>query len=294
MKRHIFLVALMLVLVLAGCGQVPDDSPRRLQAKLAEILDDSAQCPAGTSADLQELIKASGPDEVVQIPAGCYEITDSIGISAGKRLIGAGIDKTILYRNPEESHGQDKPIFWVFGHGEAETRISGIAFLGVRDTNDTGEDCGIVLTNSHNFQVDHCYFEGFGFAGLRTEGTLRGLVDHSVFVDNYKKGIDNLGYGVAVYGANEWADDPEPGKVEAVFVEDSVFVGNRHAIASKAGAHYVFRYSRLQENVQACSIDAHGLGFGSTRGTRYVEIYGNVVEEPIYRDAESAFAAGMA
>ena len=292
MKRHFALVALVFALTLGGCGQTPDDSPRSLQARLAETLDDPAQCPTGTSTDLQKLIKASEPDDVVQIPPGCYEITDTIGISAGKRLIGAGMDKTILYRNPEESRGQDKPIFWVLGRGEGETQISGIAFLGVHDTDDTGKDCGIVITNNRNFRIDHCYFEGFGFAGVRTEGASRGVIDHSFFVDNYKKGIDNLGYGVAVYGANEWAGDPGAGTADAVFVEDSIFIGNRHAVASNAGAHYVFRHNRVQENVQACSIDAHGLGFGSSRGTRYVEIYGNVVEEPVYKECGIGIRGG--
>jgi hypothetical protein len=229
------------------------------------------------------LINAAGPDGLVHIPAGCYEITNSIGIPAGKRVFGAGMDKTILYRHPDRSGDQDRPIFRVLGQGTSGTQVSGIAFLGVRDTNDQGEDYGIVLSNSRDFRVDHCYFEGLGFAGVRTEGTSRGVIDHSIFVDNFKKGIDNLGYGVAVYGANQWAGDPGAGTAEAVFVEDSVFAGSRHAIASNAGAHYVFRYNRVQGNVQACSIDAHGLGFGSTHGTRYVEIYGNTIEDPAYK-----------
>jgi predicted small secreted protein len=290
-------------LLLASCGlqqmtttstpaTTPTDSARDLQNQLASKLDDPAQCPSGTSADVQALINTAGPDGVVQIPAGCYEITDSIGIPAGKHVFGAGMDETILYRNPDRSRDQDRPIFRVFGRGESETQVSGIAFLGVRDTNDKGEDYGIVLSNSRDFRVDRCYFEGFGFAGVRTEGTSRGVIDHSIFVDNFKKGIDNLGYSVAVYGANQWAEDSGAGTAEAVFVEDCVFVGSRHAIASNAGAHYVFRYNRVQGNVRACSIDAHGLGFGSTHGTRYVEVYGNTVEEPVYKECGIGIRGG--
>jgi len=292
MKKELLLVALGIALFLAGCGQAPDEPARDLQAKLAAVLDGPAQCPSGTSADVQVLINAAGPDGVVQIPAGCYEITDSVGIPAGKRVFGAGMDKTILYRNPDRSRDRDRPIFWVFGRGESETQVSGIAFLGVRDTNDKGEDYGIVLSNIPNFRVDHCYFESFGWAGVRTEGMSRGVIDHSVFVDNFKKGIDNLGYGVVVYGANQWPDDPGAGTADAVFVEDSLFVGNRHAIASSGGAHYVFRYNRVQRNVIACSVDAHGLGFGWSRGTRYVEIYGNTVEEPVYKECGIGIRGG--
>ena len=292
MKKELLLVALGIALFLAGCGQAPDNLARDLQAKLTTKLDDPTQCPSGTSADVQALINAAGPDGVIQIPAGCYEITDSVGVPAGKRVFGAGMDKTILYRNPDRSRDRDRPIFWVFGRGESETQVSGIAFLGVRDTNDKGEDYGIVLSNIPNFRVDHCYFESFGWAGVRTEGMSRGVIDHSVFVDNFKKGIDNLGYGVVVYGANQWPDDPGAGTADAVFVEDSLFVGNRHAIASSGGAHYVFRYNRVQRNVIACSVDAHGLGFGWSRGTRYVEIYGNTVEEPVYKECGIGIRGG--
>ena len=292
MKKELLLVALGFALFLAGCGQAPDEPARDLQAKLAAVLDDPAQCPSGTSADVQALINAAGSNGVIQIPAGCYEITDSVGVPAGKRVFGAGMDKTILYRNPDRSRDRDRPIFWVFGRGESETQVSGIAFLGVRDTNDKGEDYGIVLSNNPNFRVDHCYFEGFGWAGVRTEGMSRGVIDHSVFVDNFKKGIDNLGYGVVVYGANQWPDDPGAGTADAVFVEDSLFVGSRHAIASSGGAHYVFRYNRVQRNVIACSVDAHGLGFGWSRGTRYVEIYGNTVEEPVYKECGIGIRGG--
>jgi hypothetical protein len=292
MKKELALIAPLVALMVVGCTQAPNNDIRDLQAALAVMLEDPEQCPTGTSVDVKALIDAAGPDGVVKIPAGCYEVTGSIAIPQGMRLLGAGMDKTVLYRDPGVSRDQSKPIFWAFGRGESETQISGVALLGVRNTNDRGEDYGILLSNSRNFRVDHCYFEGFGWAGVRVEGISRGVVDHSIFVDNYKKGIDNLGYGVVVYGANQWPDDPGAGTSDAVFVEDSVFVGCRHAIASSGGAHYVFRYNLVQKNVIACSVDAHGLGFGSSRGSRYVEIYGNMVEDPVYKQCGIGIRGG--
>ncbi|MBN1657002.1 MAG: right-handed parallel beta-helix repeat-containing protein [Anaerolineae bacterium] len=286
------LVAFALGLILVGCAQAPDDDVRNLQAVLAGMLDDAAQCPAGTAADVEALIDAAGPDGVVQIPAGCYEIMGSIVIPQGQHVVGAGMDRTILYRDPAAARDQDKPIFWVLGRGENLTQVSGIAFLGVRDGNDRGEDYGVLFSNVRSFRLDHCYFEGFGWAGVRTEGTSRGVIDHSIFVDNFKKGIDNLGYGVVVYGNNQWPEDPGAGTAEAVFVEDCVFIGSRHAIAASGGAHYVFRYNRVWSNVVACSIDAHGPGFGWSRGTRYVEIYGNTIEYPVYKECGIGIRGG--
>jgi hypothetical protein len=108
------------------------------------------------------------------------------------------------------------------------------------------------------------------------------VVDHAIFVDNYKRGIDNLGYGVVVYGGNIWAGELEPGGAQATYVEDSLFVGNRHAIAASAGAHYVFRNNQVLHNVVACAVDAHGMGYGSSRGTRYAEIYRNTIGSPVH------------
>jgi hypothetical protein len=104
----------------------------------------------------------------------------------------------------------------------------------VIQTEDTAEDYGLTISNVHDFRLDHCYFEGFGFAAVRVEGDSSGVIDHAIFVDNYKRGIDNLGYGVAVYGKGFWEAEIQPGGAEATFVEDSLFVGNRHAIAASA------------------------------------------------------------
>jgi hypothetical protein len=133
-----------------------------------------------------------------------------------------------------------------------------------------------------DFRVDHSYFEDFGFAGVRVEGLSSGVIDHTIFIDNYKSGINNLGYGVTVYGDNRWDEVVQPGGAQATFVEDSLFVGNRHAIAANAGAHCVFRDNQVMHGIVACGVDAHGMGFGSAHGTRYVEIYRNVIEDPVY------------
>lgn len=279
MHRKLTAFALLAILATA-CGPGMDSPAGETQVQVAAMLEEPGQCPSGDSSDVESWINEADANGQAHIPAGCYKIDDTLGIPEGRRVIGAGMDETIFYRDPDAFRGQNKPMVWVFGRGDNLTRISGIAFVGVRDPDDRGEDAGITLSNVRDLRVDHCYFEGFGAAAIRIEGASRGVVDHSIFVDNYKPGIGNLGYGVVVYGTDEWAEDPAAGTAEAVFVEDNVFVGSRHAIASNAGAHYVFRHNLVQENVEACAVDAHGLGFGSARGTRYVEVYQNVIEEP--------------
>ncbi len=282
-RRVIFTIlsALLAGSFFTGCDRVGVSHPAAsLQRAISARLADPGSCPPRGSQDVKQAIEAVGPDGVVRLPEGCYRITTTVIIPPGIKLVGAGADRTILFRDPQDTFSQ--PILKVQGVPIAPggTQISGLSLVGVRNTEDTGQDYGITLSGVPGFRIDHCYFEGFGFAGIRINGTSNGVIDHDVFIDNFKKGIDNLGYGVVVYGANQWLDDPQPGGSQATFVEDSLFVGNRHSIAASAGAHYVFRYNQVLGGVEACGVDAHGMGYGSSHGTRYVEIYQNVIDDP--------------
>ena len=280
----IFYVGLVVVaLNLNACNVSGNNHPASsLQRTIAARLADPILCPGGDSRDVQQIVDAADPAGEIRLPEGCYRMTSTVSLPPGIRLVGAGADKTILYREPGRLYSQ--PMLSVNDRGNASsgTQISGLALVGVRDTNDLGQDYGVILSNVPDFRVDHCYFEGFGFAAVRVEGVSNGVVDHSIFVDNFKSGIDNLGYGVVVYGDGRWDDDIQPVETRTTFVEDSLFVGNRHAIAANAGAYYVFRHNQVMHNVVACAVDAHGMGYGSAHGTRYVEIYQNVIEDPVY------------
>ena len=272
-----------MVLSLSTCNDGRGDHPASsLQQTIAARLADPTSCPGGDSGDIQQIVDAAGPGGLASLPEGCYRMTSTVTLPPGIYLVGAGADKTILYREPGRLYSQ--AMLRLSGRGDASggTQISGLALIGVRDTDDTGEDYGLIISSVPDFRIDHCYFEGFGFAGVRVEGNSSGVVDHAIFLDNFKRGIDNLGYGVVVYGTGQWADGLQPGGAQAIFVEDSLFSGNRHAIAANAGAHYVFRYNQVQQNVVACAVDAHGMGYGSAHGTRYVEIYRNVIGDPAH------------
>ena len=278
------ILCIVVVLSVGACSSGQEAHPAAtLQREIAAQLTSPEACPTGSSADVQQAVDAAGDDGVAHLPEGCYRVTTAVHIPPDVKLMGAGMDKTILYRDPDERPSD--AILRVHGRVDAlgGTQISGLALIGVRDTDDTVQDYGIVLSSVSDFRIDHCYFEGFGFAGVRVEGaSSHGVVDHASFVDNYKRGIDNLGYGVVVYGGNIWTGELEPGGAQATYVEDSLFVGNRHAIAASAGAHYVFRNNQVLHNVVACAVDAHGMGYGSSHGTRYVEIYRNVIGSPAH------------
>jgi len=71
-------------------------------------------------------------------------------------------------------------------------------------------------------------------------------------------------------------------------------VSNRHAIVASAGARVVFRYNQGLHGVEACGVDAHGMGHGSANGTQFVEINSNTIEDPAYNWCGTGIRSGAA
>jgi hypothetical protein len=243
----------------------------------------TALCADGSS--VQDMVYHAASDGYVRLPEGCYEVTGTIDIQEGISVLGSGLGQTVLCRSISGSGNASAPLFRVVGADQGiSTRISGVAFVGVRSEDDAGWDRGVLVQDCTDFRVDSCYFEGFGEAAVKVTGDSRGVIDHCVFVDNYKPAIGNVGYGVSVYGTETEDDGLQLGTAEATFVEDCIIVGSRHAVASNAGAHYVFRHNLVEGNVVSTAIDAHGPGHGSQRGTFCIEVYGNTVRSPASGD----------
>jgi hypothetical protein len=244
-------------------------------AQPAEII--AASCSV---ADIQAAVDRLPEGGVVRIPAGEVEAIGTIRLTGGLSLIGAGWDQTKLYRGPASDMMKGGSVISADGANGKPIRISGLNLVGFLDPVSAGADNGIGISNATDFRVAHCRFQRFGSAGISVGGKLRGVVDHCLFVDIFKKPINNLGYGVVVGGTGEWRDDLVPGSGDSVFVEDSEFTGCRHAIASNGGARYVFRHNYIHANVVAQAVDCHGTGYGSKHGTQWIEVYENLIEKP--------------
>jgi len=226
-------------------------------------------------------VDEASPGDVVHVPAGCFEIKSMIALPEGISLVGAGAARTILYRRASLSEDTVVPLILMVGpDAPGASRVSGIAFISATFPGDVAQDAGIEIHDGIDFRIDSCYFQSFGMSGVLVTGDSRGVVDHCVFVDNYKPDIGNVGYGVAVLHDNVWDEQMNLGTAEATFIEDCIFAGCRHAITSNAGAHYVFRHNLVEEGVVSHPVDAHGPGYGSERGTRCVEIYRNTIRDP--------------
>ena len=97
----IFVVSLLVCAPLSSCGRRDEEHPAAsLQRLLVSRLADPAACPGGGSQDIQSVIDAAGSDGVAYLPEGCYRIEETVNLPSCISLIGAGADKTILYRHP--------------------------------------------------------------------------------------------------------------------------------------------------------------------------------------------------
>jgi hypothetical protein len=248
-----------------------------------------------TRKAIQEAIDQAGASSVVFVPAGRYTMDGPVlvrnddvlllGAGAGSLDFGSTADGSAAVLVSALSEGSGRPMVHVLGARRFE--ISGLRFEGTSEEGSRSKDVGVLLEGAEDFRVDHSYFTHLGFAGVRTNGTSRGVVDHCSFFAQFKPAIGTDGYGVAVYGTDaltgialgEQGADETP---QATVVEDCQFAQCRHAIASNKGARYVFRNNYVTSGVVAHAIDAHGAEFGSTVGAEWVDVHDNVIEQPLH------------
>lgn len=228
--------------------------------------------------DVQAALDAAGDQGTVVVPAGRYAIEGTLRVrSNGLTLSGAGPDQTTFFRTADGTR-----TALVRSTGFAGVRVTGIRFEGASRAGSNGEEIGVLIEDSIDFRIDHSFFTHTGFAGVRTNGASRGVVDHCTFEDLYKPAVGTDGYGVAVYGSDV-LEGVAFGSDLATFIEDSTFRLCRHAVASNKGARYVFRFNQVSENTVAHAVDAHGAEFGSTVGTEWIDVHDNVIDRAIYR-----------
>ncbi len=243
----------------------------------ARAQDCSIVVDGADQAAIQSALDAVVGPCVVVIPPGRYQIEGTLLIPGDDiTLMGSGSENTVLFR---ETDGTSTSM--VRAIGRQRVRVSGIRFEGVLGPDSNGREVGVLLEDAVSFRVDHSYFTHLGFAGVRTNGSSSGVVDHCVFEDQFKSAVNTDGYGVVVFGTDQLTGLPF-GSDQATFIEDCTFSRCRHAVAANKAARYVFRFNYVTQNVVAHAIDAHGTEGGSQVGTEWIDAHDNVVDAPVY------------
>ncbi len=265
----------------------------------------------GNNKDIQPFLakavnEAVAGDEI-QLPAGEFKFTGIVVIEKKVSISGAGMDKTILYRTQEESDDllSDEHkymlLYEINSTQSANIKISQIGFRSKKpqagkQQQSLAKDIAIKLIGCVDFSISNCRFQFFGEAAVavnHADEVSKGLIYKNEFLNNARgpNGM-GLGYGIVVYGSNKkWITPAGFGTDNFIFIEDNLFIGQRHAIAAGGCGRYVFRYNKVIDNNigegSSHAVDAHEAR--QTPGDNYysaraVEIYNDEIRNNTFMD----------
>lgn len=253
---------------------------------------DVLELPDGKRSTLQaalEQAQSATEQTVIVLPDGAWDYGSSgveIDRLANVVIMGQGAGRTRLYRSV--CHGGA-----ILRVNESENlRITGIKFDGCDATSTDVSAVGVHLWDAKNFRVDHCAFKQHSWAAVRIHGehaNPRGVVDHCSFERIFQG--KHEGYGVGVTNNGQFLHEPF-GSAKATFIEDCTFDRTRHAATANGAGRYVFRYNSVTNNQNSHAVDAHGAEGASATGTEWVEIYRNVIKQPVYNLAAIRIRGG--
>ena len=205
------LVVIFLLALLAVCGSTTrgaeGEHPVTITAR------------SGRSEDLQAAVGKARPGDTVVIPAGTWDVTDTVQLSDGIHVRGEGVDRTILKRSQIPRRWSS--IFQVDAGTGRPTTFSHLTLASIARARLAAGDTDVIDRGiefngpCRDVRVHHCRFTGFTHAavifngaGRQRRGHATGVVDNCEFIDNFytNPGRMSLGYGVALHGnPDDWS-----------------------------------------------------------------------------------------
>ncbi|MDR0306147.1 MAG: putative Ig domain-containing protein [Chitinispirillales bacterium] len=234
----------------------------------------------GTTAGIQAAVYQAAAGDTVRIPAGTFNYSGSVSMNGGITILGAGKNSTVLNKTGSSTTA----MFVVNGNNGRRVTIGQLTLSGITGSSSTMQDNGIRLNSCTDFHVFDVAFKNFGYSAVYVTGNSRGVLRKCDFLNIFRQAINNLGYGVVIYGDRDgsWSRPLQLGTADAIYIEDCYFSNNRHAVASNDGSKYVFRYNTVVDNAgNFQSVDAHGREYGSPRGSRSFEVYNNTIDNSV-------------
>ena len=237
-------------------------------------------------AEVKAAVAKAHDGDTVVIPAGTATWTKTLPINKNISIIGAGSDQTIFIDQTPKGKNQN-PLFQIESKSTTTlSRISGFTINGstggaTGNTIDKGSLGAIsiaAVSATPNVRVDHIKFNQLYQRPLVFFGGAWGVVDHCDFTMGEWTGGINIRHdawkGRGKYGDNSWADEPQWGTEQAIFIEDCTFNNFSSAtfIDGDAGMRVVVRHN----TIYGSEAGNHGTETGQRfRGGRTFEFYQN-------------------
>jgi hypothetical protein len=270
MKNKLLFTILFLVLVLLN-------APMQADVHLAET---------PSYSDVSKAVADASSGDTVLVQAGTAVWTSALTLTRSVKLVGSGIDNTII------KNGMVANTFLItlrpaVPADDPYIEISGFTL----DGNNIASCISIFGTDSTypftNFRIHHNKLRNVpdsrpdAYMCIRVKGNCFGLIDQNQFVNNL--------YDFKVYGNDKYSWDKYPGLVNIgtanyLYIENNTSTGAHSIIlASGEGARWVYRYNHIDNTGTEALWDAHG----DTRNYGVVgfELYENTVtnsNDPLY------------
>jgi hypothetical protein len=210
-------------------------------------------------ASVKSAVLKAHDGDTVAIPAGTATWTKTLTLNKNISIIGAGIDQTVVIDETPKGKNQN-PLFQIESKSTTMlSRISGFTINGstsgaTGNTIDKGSLGAIsiaAVSETPNVRVDHIKFYQLYQRPLVFFGGVWGVIDHCDFTMGEWTGGINIRHdawkGRGKYGDNSWADDPQWGTEQAIFIEDCTFNNFSSAtfIDGDAGMRVVVRHNTI-------------------------------------------------
>jgi hypothetical protein len=236
---------------------------------------------------VQDAIDSAQDGDTVQVPAGTCTWDSMLVLDKSIKLVGAGIDNTILINEIIDT-GLEDFLIQLSPEVPADNPYMEVTGFTL-DANSEGACISISAPDDiyafSNFRIHHNKIknnldDGDAYMSIRVKGNCFGLIDHNQFENNY--------YDFKIYGdmGNSWDLYPgleNIGTANYLYIEDNNFTDVGHyTLTSGEGARWVFRYNTMNNTDDGASWDAHG--DTRNRGVVAHEIYENTIineEDPV-------------
>jgi hypothetical protein len=253
-------------------------------AAVSDVGSGLIQAASPAYADVRAAIAKAKRGDTVLVPAGSATWARGLMITKTIRLIGAGMDKTIIGRN----FAGDKLTYLIRYVPDARSRAADGFFRLSGFTFDlTGQmgSCMEIYNRTVGYapisqnRIDNCRFLNIDQAAraLQISGMVWGVFDNNI--------ISGGTGGASVYGSNEtsWTYyTAHPGGADNWYWEDNkiTICGNNLAFGSGVGGRYCARYNTVDvtqyRDYAVNAFDAHGNGYyGGNLSTMILEFYNN-------------------
>jgi len=246
--------------------------------------------------DVSNAVAAASVGDTVQMPAGTNSWSQTLILSNGVSLEGAGTNVTeIIDEEPRSGGAQTIVAYPSPGY---LTEISNIQFAG-GVTNTTMSYNGSVSINGvpgSSWRIDHNVFNGLYSKGIATYGSAFCVIDDNTFYERAISIADYSAFPNDGEGDISYSQPPTYGlgSSNVLYIENNYMTNLEGYVASVGacdgcgGARMVFRYNTIWNDV----FNNHGTETGGiVRGERSFEIYGNSFNFSSNDPAYPCFAA---